>query len=95
MKRTLVGEVMTTPVVTAGEPMPFRHLVALLYASGIGAVPVIDPEGRVLGVVSNADLMAKAGGLPAAPRGDSRGRGTDFGPGAARDRGPGWCARVA
>jgi CBS domain-containing protein len=67
MKRTLVGEVMTTPVVTAGETMPFRHLVALLYASGIGAVPVIDPEGRVLGVVSNSDLMAKAGGLPATP----------------------------
>jgi len=66
MKRTLVGEVMTTPVVTAGETMPFRHLVALLYASGIGAVPVIDPERRVLGVVSNADLIAKAGGLPAA-----------------------------
>jgi CBS domain-containing protein len=67
MKRTLVGEVMTTPVVTAGEAMPFRHLVALLYASGIGAVPVTDPEHRVLGVVSNTDLVAKAGGLPAIP----------------------------
>jgi CBS domain-containing protein len=67
MKRTLVGEVMTTPVITARETMPFRHLVALLYASGIGAVPVVDPEGRVLGVVSNADLTAKACGLPAAP----------------------------
>jgi CBS domain-containing protein len=67
MKRTLVGEVMTTPVVTARETMPFRHLVALLYASDIGAVPVTDPEGRVLGVVSNADLIAKARGLPAAP----------------------------
>jgi hypothetical protein len=28
MKRTLVHEVMTTTVVTAGEDMPFRHLVA-------------------------------------------------------------------
>ena len=64
MKRTLVDEVMTTPVVTAVEAMPFRHLAALLYASGIGAVPVIDPESRVLGVVSNADLTAKACGLP-------------------------------
>jgi CBS domain-containing protein len=64
VKRTLVDEVMTTPVVTAVEAMPFRHLVALLYSSGIGAVPVIDPESRVLGVVSNADLTAKACGLP-------------------------------
>jgi CBS domain-containing protein len=66
MKQTPVNEVMTTPVVTAGATMPFRHLVALLYASGIGAVPVIDPERRVLGVVSNADLTAKAAGLAAA-----------------------------
>jgi CBS domain-containing protein len=69
VKRTLVDEVMTTPVVTAVQAMPFRHLVALLYSSGIGAVPVIDPEGRVLGVVSNADLTVKACGLPAASAG--------------------------
>lgn len=69
MKRTLVEEVMTTPVVTAGESMPLRHLMALLYARGIGAVPVTDHERRVLGVVSHADLILKAGGLPAAPAG--------------------------
>src|SRR5215831_18923736 len=60
---------MTTPVVTAEETMPLRHLIALLYASGIGAVPVTDPEHRVLGVVSNADLTPKAAGLLAAPPG--------------------------
>jgi CBS domain-containing protein len=69
VKRTLVEEVMTTPVVTAGVTMPLRHLMALLYASGVGAVPVTDPERRVLGVVSHADLIIKAGGLPAAPAG--------------------------
>jgi CBS domain-containing protein len=67
VKRTLVQEVMTAPVVTAGETMPLRHLTALLYASGIGAVP--DPERRVLGMVSHADLIMKAGGLLAAPAG--------------------------
>jgi len=60
---------MTSPVVTAGVTMPLRHLMALLYASGIGAVPVTDPERRVLGVVSHADLIIKAGGMPAAPAG--------------------------
>jgi CBS domain-containing protein len=69
MKQTLVREVMTTPVITAEETMPLRHLIALLYASGISAVPVTDPERRVLGVVSNADLIAKAAGLLAAPPG--------------------------
>jgi CBS domain-containing protein len=75
VKRTRVEEVMTTPVVTAGEAMPLRHLTALLYASGVGAVPVTDPERRILGVVSHADLIIKAGGLPAAPAGPRLGSG--------------------
>ncbi len=66
MKRTLVREVMTTTVVTASEAMPFRHLVALMHARDIGAVPVTGPERHVLGVVSNADLAARAAGLSAA-----------------------------
>ena len=69
MKRTLVREVMTTPVVTAEETMPLRHLIALLYASGVSAVPVTGSGCQVLGVVSDADLTAKACGLLAAPPG--------------------------
>ena len=49
MKRTLVQEVMTTPVVTATEAMPFRDLAALLYARDIGAVPVVAPAGPTTG----------------------------------------------
>ena len=66
MKRTLVEEVMTTPVVTATEAMPFRDLAALLYARDIGAVPVVGPDGQLLGVVSRPDLIPKAAGLAAA-----------------------------
>jgi CBS domain-containing protein len=66
VKRTMVQEVMTTTVVTAGEAMPYRHLVALLYAKGIGAVPVTAHAGQVLGVVSGADLTAKPARLLAA-----------------------------
>ena len=65
MSRTLVGVVMTAPVVTAGATMPFRDLVALLHASDIGAVPVVSPAARVVGVVSRCDLIAKPAGLPA------------------------------
>ena len=68
MNRTLVAQVMTTPVVTATEAMPFRDLAALLYAGDIGAVPVVAPTGQVLGVVSRPDLIPKAAGL-AAPAG--------------------------
>jgi CBS domain-containing protein len=65
VKKTLVQEVMTTAVVTASVTTPYRHLVALLYAKGIGAVPITGPAGQVLGVVSSSDLTAKAAGLPA------------------------------
>ena len=66
MNRTLVQEVMTTPVVTATETMPFRDLAALLYARDIGAVPVVAPAGQLLGVVSRPDLIPKTAGLAAA-----------------------------
>ena len=66
MKKTLTEQVMTTPVVTAAQAMPFRDLVALLHARDIGAVPVVATAGQVLGVVSRADLTAKAAGPPAA-----------------------------
>lgn len=65
MRKTLVEQVMTTPVVTAPGAMPFRDLVALLHARDIGAVPVIAMAGQVLGVVSRADLTAKTAGPPA------------------------------
>jgi CBS domain-containing protein len=67
VNKTLVEQVMTTPVVTAAEAMSFRDLVALLHASDIGAVPVVAMAGQVLGVVSRADLTAKTAGPPAGP----------------------------
>ena len=78
MKKTLVEQVMTTPVVTAAQAMPFRDLVALLHARDIGAVPVVATAGQVLGVVSRADLTAKAAGPPAT--------GPPLRPGSRRER---------
>lgn len=78
MQKTLVEQVMTTPVVTAAQTMPFRDLVALLHARDIGAVPVVATAGQVVGVVSRADLTAKAAGPPAA--------GPPLRPGSRRER---------
>ena len=66
VKKTLVEELMTIPVVTATKAISFRDLAALLYASDIGAVPVVTAAGQVLGIVSNRDLIEKAAGPPAA-----------------------------
>ena len=66
VKKTLVEELMTIPVVTATKAIPFRDLAALLYARDISAVPVVTAAGQVLGIVSNHDLIEKAAGPPAA-----------------------------
>ncbi|MFJ6378818.1 CBS domain-containing protein [Kitasatospora sp. NPDC092039] len=48
---------MTSPVVLVSPETGFREIVALLSEYDITGVPVVDPEGRPLGVVSEADLL--------------------------------------
>ena len=60
-----MAQVMTTPVVTATEAMPFRDVAALLCARDIGAMSVVAPTGQLLGVVSRPDLIPKTAGLAA------------------------------
>jgi CBS domain-containing protein len=56
-----VREIMTTPVVTAPADMPIGDLAELLSQRRITAVPIVDAEGTVLGLVSEFDLMARPG----------------------------------
>jgi CBS domain-containing protein len=57
--RRRVEDVMTTGVVTVGEQASFKAIVRLLEECRISAVPVVDRRGVVVGVVSEADLLAK------------------------------------
>jgi CBS domain-containing protein len=50
---------MTQDVVTVGEETPFKELVEVMADTKISALPVVDADGRVVGVVSEADLMLK------------------------------------
>jgi CBS domain-containing protein len=50
---------MTTAVACAHEDTPFKELAAIMVSRGIGALPVLDEQGRVAGVVSEADLLRK------------------------------------
>jgi CBS domain-containing protein len=56
---SLVKDLMTTQVVTVGPATPFKEIVARLAEHRVSAVPVVDDAGRVLGVVSEADLLLK------------------------------------
>jgi CBS domain-containing protein len=54
-----VGEVMTKEVVTVGPETGFKTCVDLLRLHTISALPVVDGEERLLGIVSEADLLRK------------------------------------
>ncbi|MFI7416509.1 CBS domain-containing protein [Nonomuraea sp. NPDC049684] len=58
MKMT-VADVMTGKVVSVTPATPFKEIAEALIAGGISAVPVVDDEQRVVGVVSEADLLRK------------------------------------
>jgi len=54
-----VRSVMTADVVTVTEQAPFVELVRLLAVHKVSALPVVDGDGRVVGIVSEADLLRK------------------------------------
>ena len=56
-----VQEVMSSNVITVTKETPLREVVRLMEEHGIKRLPVID-DGRVVGIVSRADLMSALGG---------------------------------
>ena len=71
MKTTTVKGVMTSSVVAVRENADFKEMVTVMRSRRISAFPVIDASGRVLGVVSEADLLHKET-TPALPQGAIR-----------------------
>ncbi len=59
MMDATVGDVMTTSVVAVHGDTSFKDMAGLLTGSRISALPVVDEGGRVIGVVSEADLLFK------------------------------------
>jgi CBS domain-containing protein len=43
--------------------MTIQEAAACLAAAGVGGVPVVDPSGRPVGVLSRTDILRHAGGL--------------------------------
>jgi CBS-domain-containing membrane protein len=57
--KTIVSDIMSTPVVAVRSGASFKEMAALLRQYRVSAFPVIDDHQKVLGVVSEADLLAK------------------------------------
>ncbi|WP_406164692.1 CBS domain-containing protein [Streptomyces sp. NBC_00996] len=55
----LVRDVMDVPAASLRDDLPYRDIARLLAREQVGAVPVVDAEDHVVGVVSESDLLAK------------------------------------
>ncbi len=55
----IVSDVMTPTVAAIGRGAAFKEIVQLMQDWKVSALPVIEGEGRVVGVVSEADLLPK------------------------------------
>ncbi|GAA3031049.1 hypothetical protein GCM10020000_04880 [Streptomyces olivoverticillatus] len=53
-----VSDVMTQTVVAVSRNAPYKEIARTLSEWKVSAVPVLEGEGRVIGVVSEADLLA-------------------------------------
>jgi CBS domain-containing protein len=67
--RCMVGEVMATTVARVRPQTPLTEVARLLRERGVNAVPVVDEEQHVLGVVSAMDLTQERGERPGMPAG--------------------------
>jgi CBS domain-containing protein len=56
-ERRETREVMTSPVVTAHPAMDVRHAAELMQQRRLRRLPVVDAEGRLVGLVSRVDLL--------------------------------------
>ncbi|MEU2776366.1 CBS domain-containing protein, partial [Streptomyces sp. NPDC007162] len=64
MKHDKVGSVMTSDVVSAVYGTPFKEVARLLAGHRISGLPVIDEDDKVIGVISETDLMERQAGTP-------------------------------
>jgi CBS domain-containing protein len=53
-----VTDIMSQPVITVTPETGIKTAAELLVAHGISALPVVDSTGRLVGIVSEADLIA-------------------------------------
>jgi tRNA nucleotidyltransferase (CCA-adding enzyme) len=57
----LAKEIMTKPVIAVSPLTPVKSLAKILIKNNISGVPVLDNRKRLVGIVSEHDLLSKKG----------------------------------
>lgn len=58
IKNKVAKDIMTTPPIVVSPEASLEEIAALCAAHGINRVPVVDQNGRLIGLVSRGDLVA-------------------------------------
>ncbi|SEG94611.1 BON domain-containing protein [Thermomonospora echinospora] len=67
MRRCRVKDVMTHDVVAIGAVTPYSEVLKAMAAHGVGALPVIDERLRVIGIITESDLLFEEHPAPVSP----------------------------
>ncbi len=59
-----VRDIMSSPVVSVTADTPLPRIVALMRERRIGALPVVDADGKLVGLVTESDLVAVRRSIP-------------------------------
>jgi len=51
------GEIMTSPAVTIDQEQPLSQAARVLHQRHIGRLPVVERDGRLIGIVTRSDLL--------------------------------------
>jgi CBS domain-containing protein len=57
----IAKDIMTRDVVTASPAMTVKNLASMLIKNQISGAPVAAKDGKLIGIVSEADILAKKG----------------------------------
>lgn len=62
---TMVSDVMTSEVITLAPDDSFEHAADALSEHGIGAAPVVDDDGALVGILEDEDMLVSEANLHA------------------------------
>jgi CBS domain-containing protein len=54
----IAADLMTKPALTIGPHEPVAHAARLMYSRKVKRLPVVDEEGRLIGIVTRADVLS-------------------------------------
>lgn len=53
----VVGQIMTTPALTIGQDAHIVHIIPLITTHALHVIPVVDDESRLVGILSQTDVI--------------------------------------